>query len=64
MKIRGFRWWIAGLLLLASILNYLDRNPVSVLVPGIQRALNLAAATNGDARDEFRKVMPCDPQAP
>jgi hypothetical protein len=31
MKIRGIRWWISGLLLLASSLNYLDGNPVSVL---------------------------------
>jgi len=41
MKIRGFRWWIAALLLLASILNYLDRNTVSVLAPSIQRDLNI-----------------------
>lgn len=41
MKIRGFRWWIAGLLLLASILNYLDRNTVSVLAPSIQRDLDI-----------------------
>ncbi len=42
MKIRGFRWWIAGLLLLASILNYLDRNTVSVLAPSIQRDLDIS----------------------
>jgi len=42
MKIRGFRWWIAGLLLLASILNYLDRNTVAVLAPSIQKDLNIS----------------------
>ncbi len=42
MKIRGFRWWIAGLLLLASILNYLDRNTVSVLAPSIQKDLGVS----------------------
>jgi hypothetical protein len=42
IKIRGFRWWIAGLLLLASILNCLDHNPVSVLAPSIQRELDIS----------------------
>ncbi len=42
MKIRNFRWYIAGLLLLASVLNYLDRNTVAVLAPSIQRDLNIS----------------------
>ena len=42
MKIRGFRWWIAGLLLMASVLNYLDRNTVSVLAPSIQKDLGIS----------------------
>lgn len=41
MKIRNFRWWIAGLLLLASVLNYLDRNTVAVLAPSIQKDLGV-----------------------
>jgi ACS family hexuronate transporter-like MFS transporter len=41
MKIRNFRWWIAGLLLLASVLNYVDRNTVAVLAPSIQQDLGL-----------------------
>ncbi|MEO7598884.1 MAG: MFS transporter [Opitutus sp.] len=42
MKIRNFRWWIAGLLLLASVLNYLDRNTVAMLAPSIQKDLGIS----------------------
>ena len=41
-KIPHFRWWIAGLLLLASVLNYLDRNTVSILAPSIQKDLGVS----------------------
>ena len=41
-KIPHFRWWIAGLLLLASVLNYLDRNTVSILAPSIQKDLGIS----------------------
>jgi MFS transporter, ACS family, hexuronate transporter len=32
-KIRHLRWWIASLLLLATIINYVDRQTLSVLAP-------------------------------
>jgi len=35
------RWYIAGLLCLSSVLNYLDRQTLSVLAATIQRELNL-----------------------
>src|SRR5687768_3365377 len=35
------RWYIAGLLCLASVLNYLDRQALSVLAATIQRELAL-----------------------
>lgn len=41
-KIPKLRWWIAGLLLLASVLNYLDRNTVAILAPTIQKDLNIS----------------------
>jgi len=41
-QIRGFRWWIAALLLFASILNYIDRNTVAVLAPTIQADLGVS----------------------
>ena len=41
MKPPGLRWWIAGLLFLASVLNYVDRNAFSLLAPTIQGDLHL-----------------------
>ena len=38
--IRHLRWWIVGLLCLATQLNYLDRQTLSVLAPKIQAELN------------------------
>ncbi len=42
IKIPNFRWYIAGLLLLASVLNYLDRNTVAILAPSIQKDLSIS----------------------
>ncbi|MDI1318894.1 MAG: MFS transporter, partial [bacterium] len=52
-KIRHFRWWIAGLLLLASILNYLDRNTVAVLAPSIQEDLGISDQQYGHVMSFF-----------
>jgi MFS transporter, ACS family, hexuronate transporter len=41
MKIAGLRWWIVVLLFLAAVLNYVDRQTLSVLAPTIQHDLNL-----------------------
>lgn len=42
MKLPGLRWWIAGMLFLTSILNYLDRQTLSILAPTIQGELSLS----------------------
>ena len=39
MKINGLRWWIVALLFGASVLNYVDRNSLSLLAPTIQQQL-------------------------
>ena len=39
MKLRGLRWWIVVLLFGASVLNYVDRNSLSLLAPTIQNQL-------------------------
>lgn len=44
MTLPNLRWWIAGLLFLASVLNYTDRQTLSILAPTIQRALKLTEA--------------------
>jgi ACS family hexuronate transporter-like MFS transporter len=41
MKIKGMRWWIVALVFLAAVLNYVDRQVLSVLAPTIQNDLGL-----------------------
>jgi ACS family hexuronate transporter-like MFS transporter len=41
MKIKGMRWWIVALVFLAAVLNYVDRQVLSVLAPTIQADLGL-----------------------
>src|SRR6476646_5736143 len=41
VKIPGLRWWIIGLIFLATLINYIDRLTISVLAPVITRDLNL-----------------------
>jgi ACS family hexuronate transporter-like MFS transporter len=40
-KLRGLRWWIVGLIFLATLINYIDRLTISVLAPVITRDLGL-----------------------
>jgi ACS family hexuronate transporter-like MFS transporter len=40
-KLRGLRWWIAGLIFLATLINYVDRLTISVLAPVITSDLHL-----------------------
>jgi MFS transporter, ACS family, hexuronate transporter len=40
-KIAHLRWWIVALIFVASVLNYVDRQTLSILAPTIQRDLRL-----------------------
>jgi len=40
-KIPGLRWWIVGLVFLATLINYIDRLTISVLAPVITKDLGL-----------------------
>ena len=40
--VRGLRWWIAGLIFLATLINFLDRLTVSILSPVITQQLGLS----------------------
>ena len=53
MKIKGLRWYIAGLLCLASALNYLDRQTLSVLIGTIKTELHLTNASYGEINAWF-----------
>ncbi len=39
MKIKGLRWWVIGLIVLATIINYIDRQSINVLWPEISAKL-------------------------
>jgi ACS family hexuronate transporter-like MFS transporter len=41
MIIRGLRWWIVVLVFLAAVLNYVDRQTLSVLAPTIQADMEM-----------------------
>lgn len=53
MKIKGLRWWIIGLIFLATIINYIDRSALSIMwgnenVDGsISKSLGLTKADYG-----------------
>ena len=39
MKVNGLRWWIVGLIALATVINYIDRQSLNVLWPQIGQEL-------------------------
>ena len=39
--VRGLRWWIIGLIFLATLINFIDRLTISVLAPVITTQLGL-----------------------
>tara|TARA_R110000868_G_scaffold112169_1_gene302259 strand:- start:2146 stop:3444 length:1299 start_codon:yes stop_codon:yes gene_type:complete len=39
MKLQGLRWWVVALIALATIINYIDRQSLSVLWPDIAKEL-------------------------
>ncbi|QCK16418.1 MFS transporter [Mangrovivirga cuniculi] len=41
MKIKGLRWWIIGLICLATIINYIDRTALSIMWPSISKDLDM-----------------------
>ncbi|QJE95025.1 MFS transporter [Luteolibacter luteus] len=53
MKFRGLRWWILGLVFLAAVLNYVDRQTLFVLAPTIQRDLGMDDREYADVLNLF-----------
>lgn len=41
MKVKGLRWWIITLIAIATVINYIDRNALAVMWPGIAKDLQL-----------------------
>lgn len=51
MKIKGLRWWVIALIALATVINYIDRQSISVLWPEI--AEQMYPDKTGDERKEI-----------
>ncbi|MCI4670375.1 MAG: MFS transporter [Bacteroidia bacterium] len=50
MKLKGLRWWIVGLVGLATVINYIDRNALAVMWPGISEDL-------GMTKDDYAMII-------
>lgn len=42
MKVKGLRWWIIGLIGLATIINYIDRSAINIMWPYIYKEFGIA----------------------
>lgn len=51
MKLKGLRWWVVGLIALATVINYIDRQALGVLWPDI--AADLYPNEDSDGRKEI-----------
>ena len=51
MKTKGLRWWVVGLIALATVINYIDRQALGVLWPDI--AADMYPDENSDGRKEI-----------
>ncbi|WP_281615028.1 MFS transporter [Flammeovirga sp. SubArs3] len=41
-QVKGLRWWIIGLVCLATIINYIDRSAMAIMWPSIAEDLNMS----------------------
>src|SRR5215203_857868 len=48
-KVKGLRWWIIGLIGLATIINYIDRSAINIMWPYIYKEFGIAQADNKTA---------------
>jgi MFS transporter, ACS family, hexuronate transporter len=53
MKIPHLRWYIAGLLFLATVINYVDRQALSVVAPVLTRELKLSPVAYANILQAF-----------
>ncbi len=52
-QIKGLRWWIVGLVALATIINYIDRNALGILWPEIAKDIGLE---NEDSKNVYATI--------
>jgi ACS family hexuronate transporter-like MFS transporter len=53
MKVSRVRWYIAALLFLASVINYIDRQTLSVLAPQVTKELHMSAVAYSNVLQAF-----------
>ena len=53
MRIPHLRWWIAGLLFFSTVINYIDRQTLSVLKPVLTGELGISPAEYGNILTAF-----------
>jgi ACS family hexuronate transporter-like MFS transporter len=54
MKLNGLRWWVIGLIAIATIINYLDRNTLSIMWSGMVGDLGLIDKTLPEAEAKLK----------
>ncbi|MCX6997382.1 MAG: hypothetical protein NTV49_09915 [Kiritimatiellaeota bacterium] len=53
-KPSALRWLVAGMLFLATVLNYVDKNTLSLLAPTIQGELGLSDQAYANIQNAFQ----------
>src|SRR5579872_1663105 len=53
MKIPHLRWWIAGLLFAACVINYIDRQTLSIVAPVLTRELHITPVRYSEILEAF-----------
>jgi len=53
MKLKGLRWYIIGLIGLATIINYIDRTAINILWPYIHKDFGISEA---DSKDSLKLI--------
>ena len=53
MKIKGLRWYIIGLIGVATIINYIDRTAINILWPYIHKDFGISEA---DSKDSLKLI--------
>jgi len=49
MKLKGLRWWIIGLIGMATVINYIDRSAINIMWPYIYKEFGIADAESKNA---------------
>src|SRR5512146_2570656 len=62
-KMRGLRWWMIGLIMLGSIVNYLTRSTLAVAAPTLLRELAITTQPSSWVLGAFQGAIMLQPLA-